>query len=64
MSDVSSRYILYRTVATDTEAKGYIINAFVWDGTGPQLPIPENTSIATDHSGIHPIGSIYTAIAT
>ena len=64
MSNSDSRYILYRTTATDTEAKGYIITAFVWDGSGTQLPIPSNTAIAADPYSLHPIGSIYTATTT
>lgn len=57
----SSRYIMYRTAASGSEAVGYVVNVFVWDGQGKELPIPDGMAIAADPTGVHPIGSIYTA---
>ena len=61
MSNTNSRYILYRTVASGSEAAGYIVNAFIWSGEGTQLPIPTGMAIAADPDGKYPIGTIYTA---
>jgi len=55
------RYILYRTVASDAQPVGYVINNIQWTGMGEALSLPSGTALASDTAAAYPIGSIYTA---
>lgn len=32
------RYVVYRTIATDTQPVGYVVNAVLWDGKSSWAP--------------------------
>lgn len=56
-------YAVYRTIASGSQAAGYVVNVIVWDGVTTFDP-GEGFSLVADPGGKYLIGSTYTAPAS
>lgn len=58
MTNTVQEYAVYRTVATTTEAVGYVYNRIMWDGSEGWSPDTGSAGVA-DPDSKYPIGSTY-----
>lgn len=59
----SQNYAVYRTIASGSEAVGYVVNVIVWDGISTYSP-GTGLALVADPDGKYLIGSTYTAPAS
>ncbi|MEE8663517.1 MAG: hypothetical protein SOH81_08050 [Acetobacter sp.] len=63
MTNTVQEYAVYRTVATDKEAIGYVYNRIIWDGGDGWAPDSGSAAVA-DQENLYPIGSVYSVSAS